>query len=355
MMAQYLRDYARDHPNEPVDTGNFEFLRGAAHLGGDRDLVPLPDAEVTAIGMRSFDSIDAAVQAVGNVDLADGARQSLEDSGLEESGETEMRDLRPYSDHVILSQIQGTMYCDYSVAFRVEGALLVPTSLPDDGGGERCWTLGLTALRIGQNAFPAVWEVASEPADLAYSISLLNAEGSVLSQQKAFCRVNISFQPTLHIISWYPAKGVDVAFLSKLRATLEPMLTRDDAAQWAAHAKALRPEPRGDDPYDRLLRAATDNSQELLHAIDPTSLMAEMPNVEQESYTSWGPSDFIPQPDLMQLGHHRLLVITGQPTLGWRTWPDLAFAVWEWTGAEVIPVVSGYLAKKATSPAIQAE
>jgi hypothetical protein len=317
IMAQYLRDYARDHPNEPVDTGNFEFLRGAAHVGGDRDLVPPPDAEVTAIGMRSFDSIDAAVQAVGNVDLADGARQSL--------------------------------------AFRVEGALLVPTSLPDDGGGERCWTLGLTALRIGQNAFPAVWEVASEPADLAYSISLLNAEGSVLSQQKAFCRVNISFQPTLHIVSWYPAKGADVAFLSKLRATLEPMLTRDDADQWAAHAKALRPEPRGDDPYDRLLRVATDNSQELLHAIDPTSLMAELPNVEQESYSSWGPSDFIPQPDLMQLGHHRLLVITGQPTLGWRTWPDLAFAVWEWTGAEVIPVVSGYLAKKATSPTIQAE
>jgi hypothetical protein len=354
LMAEYLRDYARYHPNNPVDTGQFEFLGRAAHISWERNFVPSRSTRVSAINAQTFDTIAAAVQAIGNVQVADDS--VLEDNGLQADHSTELRDLRPYSNHIILSQNDGTMHCDSAVSFRVDGTLLEPTSRLPDGAGELCWTAGLTAIRIGRSAYPAIWEIVSDPTELAYSVSLLNPEGSAFNDQDAFCRINLTFQPALHIVSWYPAKNVDGAFLSKVRDVLEPMLTRDTEDARSAHVKALRPKPTGDDPYDNLLRAPDDaDAQDLLDVLDPARAMAEIPNVEQESYTGWGSVGAIPLPDLIEIEHHRLLLLTGQPTFGWRTYPDLAFAVWEWAGTKVVPVVSGYLGKRATRPKIAVE
>jgi hypothetical protein len=353
-MAEYLRDYARYHPDQPVDTGQFEFLGRAAHIGWDQNFVPSRKTRVSAINAQSFDSVSAAVKAVGDVQLADDA-QFLENNGLEKEYTTELRDLRPYSNHVILSQNQGTMHCDYAVSLRVDGTLLVPASHEANGVGELCWTAGLTAIRVGRDAYPATWEVTSGSTDLAYSVSLLDPDGSAFSAQDAFCRVKVTFQPVLHIASWYPDKSVDAAFLAKVRFVLEPMLLHDSAVAWDAHVKALKPAPTGNDLYDILLRAPGSGLGDLLHSMDPTSQMAELPNVEQEAYTLWGGIDFIPDPDLIEIDGHRLLLFTGQPTFGWREYPDLAFAVWEWTGTKVVPVVSGYLGKQGKNPTVQVE
>jgi hypothetical protein len=352
LMAEYFRDYARYHP-KIIDTGGFEFLSRAAHIGWDRDFVPARNTRVSAINARSFDRRAAAVQAIHGVTDEGNAQQLMEDVGLVDSM-TELRDLRPYSKHVILSQNQGTMHCDYGMFFRIEGSSLVLSSNGSGEGGAVCWTQGLTAIRVGRNAYPAIQTVDSGPSDLGYTIALLNPDGGSVDAESGFCRVNLTFQPNLQIDSWYPDKNVDAAFLAKVRAALEPMLLHDSTDAWDAHVKALRPKPTGNDLYDILLRAEGEsNLEDLLHSMDPPSQMARIPNADNASYTLWGGStDFIPDPYLIEIDRHRLLLFTGQPTLGWRTYPDLAFAVWEWNGTKVVPVVSGYLAKRATNPKI---
>jgi len=354
-IADDLRDYAGAHP-DAVDTGGFEFLNGAAHIGYDRNFVPSEQAPVSALATQSFSTRAEAVAAITGVTDPGDARAFLEDDWLDDTTSTYLRDLRPHSPHVILSQTQGTMHCDIATIFRVEGATLVKTSHDPEQDGSVCWTQSLTAIRVGGNAYPAIQEISSGPSDLDYSVMLLPPEGGAIEEQDAFCRVRIAFRPTRHIESWYPSKNADSALLTRLREVLEPMLVADTDDAWAAQVKALRPTPTGNDLYDILLRAADgSNLLDLLHSMDPTSQMAEIPNAEPGSYTSWGGSGVIPDPDLIEIDHHRLLLFTGQPTFGWRTYPDLGFAVWEWDGVKVVPIVGGYLGKQGTGPQITVE
>jgi hypothetical protein len=69
-------------------------------------------------------------------------------------------------------------------------------------------------------------------------------------------------------------------------------------------------------------------------------------------YTSWGGADFIPPPEPIEIDGHRLLVITGTPTFGWRQSDNDAAAVWAWIGGRVAPVVSAYVGKHGSRPVI---
>lgn len=369
-MARELREFALAHPASPIDTGHFEFLKAAANLGFDAEYLPpappniigqsikvaeiepWPDRPLTALGGKPFDSIASALGSL-NAGSIDDASAYLQDSYFddEEQVYTNVYDLRPYSSVAIISQTQGTMHCTLAAAFRIDANGLVPLALLAGEVGDVCWESGITAMRIGSQAFPATWSIQSAD-NLNYSIALFDVEHSRPETTNTLCTVSVAFSPNEVIADWYPSPDASPDLVSRLRPLIDAYF--HDGKRDGAFV-GLEPKPDGNSPYDNLLRTTDRSDQQLLRALDPDPQMAEIPNADDQAYIVWESLDNIPEPDLIEIDGHRLLFFAGEPTFGWRTSSDLAFAVWEWNGKNVVPVVSGYLGTRATNPTIKVE
>jgi len=338
-LVQFLQNYAQRLTPSEIGEQSFEFLRTALGDSEDPTLARSRDVDISILPVRSFDTLNGALSAVADISLTEAPKQDFEDIGLEAEGwRTDLTDFRPYSPHVMISQSQGTMHCDFAVVFRAGESPKV-SSVSE---GDACWTAHLEAIRIHDSAFPIIWEVASAPGELSDHLYLLNPDRP-LSQDQAFCTVDVEFSPTTIIDRWYPSNDIDPAFLARLRAVIEPIVTGKVEAEPVL--KQLVPTAAGNTAYDDFIRAPDRTAEDVLNALDPEGISFEIPNAEDDGYTELR-DELWP----IQLDDHRLVMKFGQPTFGWRIFDDNAFGVWEWREGKLIPIVGGYTTKIEGKP-----
>lgn len=331
-MAKYLRQFAQARPI--TDTGWFEFLNAAAHLADEKSD---PNAFVSAVPVRHFDTLQAAIDSIP------GAQAS--DVWFDE-GAPVVRDLRPYSNHVLLSEIEGTANCHYAAVLRVEKDRVTPIEVTQKG--EICWTSALLVIRVGRQAFLATRTVDAGPSQLQYRISLHHPEGPI-GDGAGFCRVIVDYRPQLIIKRWYTGSGSD-PLVSDLRQALEPIFTQPTDVSRAL--ATFKPAPNGTSPFDEFLRSDGNRRDEALERLDPDVALNDMPfaeNVQAYSYAR-NMTHYA-----LEIRHRRFILGFGQPELGWRKWSDNAFALWEWNGQKLVPFASGYVEKRAEKPTITVE
>jgi len=203
------------------------------------------------------------------------------------------------------------------------------------------------AIRVGHVAFPAISEGGG--GDAEYTILLLSPDGTVLNEQNGKCSVRVSFQTETVIVDWdLHASGVAWLGEARLRSVLEPILIESDPAK---RLKTMEPEPEGASPYDALLRAADRSSPDILAGIDPQGSMLDEPYSEASAKIFLAGMGFYP----ISIDGHRLIVVVGAPTGGDRIVDTSAFAVWEWTGKKLVPLVGGKLGVQGKDPTITVE
>jgi hypothetical protein len=344
-LAAYLRDYATTHPDKAADSGGSEFLSAAIGLWNESSD---PQVPIGSIPTKTPDTMEHALDMIPGAAIDPADSSFLADQGLTSEWTTYVRDLRPYSPYVMVSQMQGTMHCDVTATFRVEEKRLVPVPAAETSEGDVCWTESLTALRIGPSAYPAIAGEDEGPDSLAYAISLLRPE-SAIATDVGFCRVTVTYVPKLFIAGWNVALGSDSAFIARLRAVLDPIMT-SGADESEAALKALEPKPSDNTAYDVYLRADEDKRYDVLDVLDTDGPLGEIPFTDQ-SYTDAHDMPAYP----IGFEHRRFILRFGQPTLGWRTFPSNAFALWEWKDRKLVPLASGYVEKRADKPVIAVE
>jgi hypothetical protein len=321
-------------------------MNAALHLWDGE--APDPSAPIAGIAVESADTVEAALGKIRGAKVADSDRSFFEDRGFDvQALTTDIRDLRPYSHYVIVSQLQGTMHCAVTAMLRADGDRLVPVPAAQTSEGDVCWMAGLTALRIGHTAYPAVDIEDVGPGTLGYSLALQNPEGPI-GTETGFCKVTVAYQPQSIIADWNVAPGADAGFISRLRATLDPVMT--DPGRADAALSAMAPAQSDGSAYDVFLRARGVARLKVLDVLDAEGSLSDMP-LTDAGYTQTNEMPAYP----IGFEQRRFILFFGQPSLGWRTWPDNAFALWEWKDKKLVPLASGYVEKRADHPTITVE
>jgi len=334
-IAGYLEQFVARTPSQ-IDAA--EFPDNALAVQG---------GPVEALAPQSFDSLTAAVRALGNPSRSDGRHSLIDGTDLWDGDqETQLFDLRPYNtDIVVLYQEGLSRQCDLFALFKLQDGTARLRSKPRSeelggdgdficakGDGPSSW---LGALRVDQTAYPVIWQMEVGPRILDDQLALQDADGHDI------CRVGIYFNPKTDIGDPYIAPAVDAAFAHRIRSLLEPLLATDQSVSGAL--KTYAPKPTGNSPYDQY---ADDSNDRFLSALDPTGMTSEVPSSDRSGLELHA----MPIPFVFE--GHALLLSLDRPWLGERQLPDNAFGVWEWTGGKLEPVMGGQMNEVGTRPTI---
>jgi hypothetical protein len=345
-IARHLREVAERQPDPVVDTGQWELLTAAALKRPLKRSEHDSGGPVSTIPVQRFDTVDAALESISELTLGTARQRLLDELGFMDDTPTYIRDFRPTSDHLIISQSQGTMNCDTGVMYRIASGQLEPIATIAGDPGEMCWSEHMTAFRIGASAYAAVENITNEPGMLSYSLALMPPEPAAISAQVAACTVNIRFTPQAYLEAASPATGVAAQWVTDLLAKIGPLVT--DGQDLGAALRPMIPAPSGDTAYDDFLRAGNDGEPYYLRNLDEDGVLDELP--ESETHNQGSTSGMTAY--ALAFEGHRLVLLFGQPNYGWKVSPDNSFGIWEWTGEHLVPIASGDLAKRASHPTI---
>jgi len=342
-IAQQLRALA-DRPGDPVvDTGRWEFLRAA----GLKDAENASSGLVSTIPEQQFNTVEAALESLAELSSETVRRELDGELGFMAGTPTYIHDFRPASDHLIISQSQGTMNCDTGVMYRIASGRFEPVGTIGGEPGEMCWTRHMTAFKVGASAYAAIESITDEPGVLHYDLSLMPPEPVAINPQAAACRVAIKFAPTTYLRESSTAPGITEPWVAELLAKLGPFVI--DSQDLGAALQPMTPKPDGNSAYDDFLRADPEEAHYYLGNLDPNNVLGELP--ETQNGSNYGSASDMTAYALVFEGH-RLILKFGQANFGWKVSSDNAFGIWEWKGGKVIPIASGDLAKRATHPEI---
>ena len=333
-IAGYLSDFSARHPELTSDTGRAEFLAAAINLSFER--VKSKGLAVEVLQPREFDNALKAIRSLG---------ESIAEPGLEkqlQTGELSGRylyDARSLGGLVVLSDDQGTMHCSSGFLMKSgqDGLHLGP--ILENEGGQICWDSTFEVIKVGAQAFPVVVSRDTYFRSMKYHLDLLPIDRGPMNVDRPLCSVSVTFSPKFSIAEWYVAPEMSSNESDQLRSRLEPILVDLAAGTY------IQPSP---DTGDGML------SEAFLHAYDDHGLStdADVPfaGEHNNAYTQLAGTR-----SPIKLGGKDYLLEYGDGQSGWRLWHDSAFGLWAKNGAELIPVLGGFMGKRATNPTISVE
>lgn len=333
-IAGYLSDFSTRHPELTSDAGRAEFLAAAINVSFEP--VKSKGLVVEVIQPRRFDTALKALQSLGMPIAQPEIEQRILDGDL--SGGY-LYDARDIGGFVALNDIQGTMHCSYGflMTSTQDGLHLGP--ILENEGGQICWDSTFEVIKVGARAFPAVVSRDTYFRSMKYHLDLLPIDRGPMNVNRPLCRVSITYSPTFSIAEWYVAPELSQSASDQLRSRLEPILVDLAAGTY------VRSSPDSDD--DAL-------SEAFVHAYDDHGLStdAEVPfaGEHNNAYTQLAGTR-----SPIKLDGKDYVLEYGDAQYGWRLWHDSAFGLWAKNGAELIPVLGGYMGKHGTNPKISVE
>jgi len=247
-------------------------------------------------------------------------------------------DVRSLGGFAVLSDSQGTMHCSSGFVLESEQDELHLGPVLENEGGQICWDRTFEVIKVHGRAFPAVISRDVYFRSLAYNIALLPIDGNAMNIDHPLCTVSVNYSPTFEIAEWFRAPELSDTTDQELRSKLEPILTTLAAGQY-------QQPPSGDEGTltDQFLQEYDRHGSAVSHIVP----FARMPANPYSQLA--GPLSPI------TLGGKNYMLGFGDAQFGWRTWIDFAFGLWVTDGAELRPIVGGFMGKRGAHLEISVE